>query len=424
MSIVDKYIEVKLYNSSTKYYENLGYNIPRYYSNSNRKFVVRDNTTIKIKQIDIMPMSNIKIECLCDKCGGTIYIIKHRHEENILKNGKFLCNKCIIKSDFDTLSKISKLVEKLGGTLETNIYDDDLYILTKTKLKILDCNGYFRYIDYNKMQSRNNFGSQPFSPNNPYAIDNINIWIKKNNLEKRLCLLSKEIRSSDERLEWHCKIHNRNFIKIFHNFKKMQIGCEDCSKENMSEKMSYSIEDINRLTLELNPKVIVSGKYINAYSILHFKCQCNHEWNRRWNAFVASSDCPRCKWDESLKRLDGYYNPTIAERNKDAWIKRFSYVYIIKFWSDDYSEYLYKVGITTKSISDRFKSNHDMPYNYSVLGIIKTNLYDAINIEYEMDEINTSLGNKKIPMKKFSGHTECYAEIDFTKYSDIIEWQY
>ena len=67
MAIVNEYTEVRLDNSTTSYYESLGYKIPRSKDKDGRLRVPR-GTTIKIKTSDLLPSSNQYIDVECDCC--------------------------------------------------------------------------------------------------------------------------------------------------------------------------------------------------------------------------------------------------------------------------------------------------------------------------------------------------------------------
>jgi len=65
--LITKEVEVKLHPSNIKYYESLGYEIPRV--KVKNKYVVRKGTTIIVKIQDLQPSSNIMVEYECDYCG-------------------------------------------------------------------------------------------------------------------------------------------------------------------------------------------------------------------------------------------------------------------------------------------------------------------------------------------------------------------
>lgn len=55
-------------SSKSKYYENLGYKIPRYYNEKKKGYFVKNGTTIDVSVEDLKPNSNLFIDCECDIC--------------------------------------------------------------------------------------------------------------------------------------------------------------------------------------------------------------------------------------------------------------------------------------------------------------------------------------------------------------------
>ena len=95
VSLVSEYAEVKLHGKNFKYYENLGYEIPKQY-NIYGKLTTPKDTTITVKVDDLPKTSTAKVEICCDKCGKTRIIRydiynKHNHD------GKTYCKGCAAK---------------------------------------------------------------------------------------------------------------------------------------------------------------------------------------------------------------------------------------------------------------------------------------------------------------------------------------
>lgn len=68
--IISKSIEIPLHPKTIKYYESLGYEIPRFPSKYNKSILSTPNgTKIVIKIEDLPLMSNLKVEYQCDYCG-------------------------------------------------------------------------------------------------------------------------------------------------------------------------------------------------------------------------------------------------------------------------------------------------------------------------------------------------------------------
>ena len=87
MGLISKEVEVNLNSMNIKYYEDLGYEIPRY-KDKWGKLVVKRGTKIVVKVKDLQKGSNIKVKVKCDCCGKEYEMIyqiylKYVHEGNI-----------------------------------------------------------------------------------------------------------------------------------------------------------------------------------------------------------------------------------------------------------------------------------------------------------------------------------------------------
>lgn len=107
MGLISKYVEVSVCGKEQKYYESLGYEIPRtektYVCTENNKqrirksFTVTKGTKIMVKVEDLPPESSIKIKVKCDNCGGDYEIsyinftTRNKYDNG---NGLCYCNKC------------------------------------------------------------------------------------------------------------------------------------------------------------------------------------------------------------------------------------------------------------------------------------------------------------------------------------------
>jgi hypothetical protein len=99
MGIITQEIEVELNSNNVKYFEDLGYNIPRRRDNKGRINYIRGQT-IKVNPNDLKDKSNEKIDVQCDneKCKKTIKNIKWaNYKKSIKKFGAYYCLDCAMK---------------------------------------------------------------------------------------------------------------------------------------------------------------------------------------------------------------------------------------------------------------------------------------------------------------------------------------
>lgn len=95
--ILDEYVSIGLGSRNFRYYENLGYIIPRKIDAKGRyNFTKGEKITVKVS--DLLPSSNVKIRCQCDMCGEIREVqystLVGRKNSQYLIDGKTLCVSC------------------------------------------------------------------------------------------------------------------------------------------------------------------------------------------------------------------------------------------------------------------------------------------------------------------------------------------
>lgn len=95
--LLTKEVEVRARSRDTKYYESLGYKIPREKDKRGRERIPPD-ATIKVSIEDLPDGSNKLVKYQCDDCGDIHEVayatIKYRKNSQYLKTGETLCSKC------------------------------------------------------------------------------------------------------------------------------------------------------------------------------------------------------------------------------------------------------------------------------------------------------------------------------------------
>lgn len=93
MGLLSTEVEVTLNGKNIAYYENLGYEIPKYYDKKHQKFAVKNNTTLMVKVEHLPKGSNVYIDATCDECGKVLRRTYNNHNKQI-HDGKCYCHKC------------------------------------------------------------------------------------------------------------------------------------------------------------------------------------------------------------------------------------------------------------------------------------------------------------------------------------------
>lgn len=91
--LLTKEVEVKLGAQNIKYYEGLGYEIPRSVGSSGKPVVLR-GTTIIVRIEDLQPYSQAFVDVLCDNCKTNISHIRYRDYTGYSKDGVHFCRDC------------------------------------------------------------------------------------------------------------------------------------------------------------------------------------------------------------------------------------------------------------------------------------------------------------------------------------------
>jgi len=98
VSIITKEVEVELKGISIKYYENLGYTIPRRKDKKGRMTVPKGSKII-VKVKDLPRGSTYLVDVECDCCGKNIFQTNYQSVKKILNkyNNKYFCLNCVMK---------------------------------------------------------------------------------------------------------------------------------------------------------------------------------------------------------------------------------------------------------------------------------------------------------------------------------------
>jgi hypothetical protein len=215
-------------------------------------------------------------------------------------------------------------------------------------------------------------------------------------------------------LKCYCSKCNTCFLSTWKGTSS-KINCPNCAYDYIR----FSINDIKLYIEKTNNKVYLADEktsyYRNKMSSLQVTCSvCNNTWYTTYNTLKASGcGCPNCR----LINMQGFISTTSAKNNELEWREISSIVYIIECNNDN--EVFYKIGITDRSISERFSREYEMPYSYKILQTLNTNKYLSLYIEHRLHQEFKDFWYK--PKIKFGGWTECFSYIDLKKINIYIK---
>lgn len=151
-------------------------------------------------------------------------------------NGKHQCNDCSCVDVHDKLSYSVEEVKKLIADKPYKMIDSTFTRLTNGFDAITN-NGF--YIRVNKDNVLKNKEPEIFHPQNPYTIQNINHYIKINNIKTKL--LSTTYKNNTSSLEWNCGC-GKKFERGWNAFQGGATECLECSssKRGLDRRIEYN----------------------------------------------------------------------------------------------------------------------------------------------------------------------------------------
>ena len=158
------------------------------------------------------------------------------------------------------------------------------------------------------------------------------------------------------------------------------------------------------------------------YSLLDFKshnkkvniiCKTHGLFKQTPYHHLFGHGCLLCGHDSSL----GKYSPNNAEKYKQDWSNKDAILYVISFLENE--EKIYKIGITTTSIKERYRIENQFKYDYDVEVEIKNSLYNCCHLEHKLHSHFSS--KSYTPQIKFGGYTECFKDIELKEVENIVQ---
>ena len=173
-------------------------------------------------------------------------------------------------------------------------------------------------------------------------------------------------------------------------------GCNECGIDNYRSTLEAFIIKAN--LLHDNKYDYSLTKYpSNNNGHIDVSCQLHGVFTTTPRMHLAGSGCKICK------TKNGFTLGSFTKYCKDDK----GILYLIEL--SDKSETFYKIGITSKSIEERFKKG-SIPYSYKTLLKIEDDPTLIFNLESTLKSLMYTL--KITPKKDFNGKTECFSKVD------------
>lgn len=174
-------------------------------------------------------------------------------------------------------------------------------------------------------------------------------------------------------------------------------GCPICYGR-YTKSFEQIVEKAN--LIHSNKYTYIKTENTNSNSSLNIICPVHGLFTQKVKTHLEKHGCPKC-----AKQNTGWNRSSfISKCNKNN--NGLGILYVLRCWNEN--EEFYKIGITSKSIKDRYKSKTLMPYNYEIIQEI-TNLGSIIyDLEkYLKVQINKMGFNIKPKIPFLGSSTEC-----------------
>ncbi len=206
--------------------------------------------------------------------------------------------------------------------------------------------------------------------------------------------------NTDKHVLIRCIKHDHEFLQTPYGHSQGMTGCEICKKEALREIFIKTKEEFISDAIKVHGKKYDYSKADYKGAKVNIQIGCPNKFH---GYFTQTPDhhingrqgCPNCS--DEIRNL-GY---TLEEINKKN-INIEGILYVINAFNDD--ENFFKIGITSKSASWRFRGNSEMPYDFEIICELNIGLADAY--QHEQYILNKYKEFKYVPKIYFAGKDE------------------
>ena len=139
--------------------------------------------------------------------------------------------------------------------------------------------------------------------------------------------------------------------------------------------------------------------YIGSKTKIKIICPIHGKFEQQPYNHLMKKGCYKCSREQNAFSKSGF---TKIAKNKECIF------YILKCFNE--KEQFYKIGITSRTVQERYKNKKEMPYNYEIIKEYKSTALDIWELENRF-KINFK-ENLYSPEIKFAGSkTECFTSI-------------
>lgn len=253
--LLTKEVELTLKGKIIKWYEEKGYEIPRY-TDIHGRTLIKKGTKLKVRVEDLQHGSEAKVDIQCDNCGEILLGIQwKKYNKYVREGGKYFCNKCA----YELFAK--EKIKKIKLDKSKSFYDWCYKNLPKEKADSI----ILRW-DYDK-----NCISPKEVSYSAMGADNQGYWFK--------CIDYQEHESERKSIN--------SFTRDISRGRQSNLNCNQCNRIVITnpELMLYLVnkEDAYKYSFGTNQKILL-------------KCpKCGYGKSMNLNNFFSDGfGCPRC----------------------------------------------------------------------------------------------------------------------------------
>lgn len=199
-----------------------------------------------------------------------------------------------------------------------------------------------------------------------------------------------------------CKVHGEFFqTPENHTHKVNPQGCPVCGRLKANEKHKNNAKNkfkTKAIKVHNNKYSYDNFNYISAKTKSLITCPIHGDFAQCADKHLQKRGCPKCALELNLFCLKTFKMLCIKNNNN------LGIFYIIKCFNE--SECFYKLGITSKSIKERYRTKHKMPYKYEIIQEVVDTPENIWQLEKLLKEYVKNF--KYTPLIIFGGYTETF----------------
>lgn len=186
------------------------------------------------------------------------------------------------------MSKLKERMDKLGLVAMEDIEG----VKYNQKIKVVDREGYLYSVSNSRITSCIKDGGvlAKYFLNNPYTYENINTYLKNNNIKLRLVTTNPT--SATIKIDFKCTIDENIINRNWNGVKNGNVACNVCKGA-----FDYTYENVCEY-VKSEGATFISEKYNGLNKNHQFRCECGREFTRLFSVFKGTENregCHKCK---------------------------------------------------------------------------------------------------------------------------------